>query len=90
MLFTVTVEVMPKDSVADPEGATIARSLDALGFPGVAQVRAGKVYQLSLEVPSEDVARSTAQDMAGKLLANPVIELATITTIARIDVAGVR
>ncbi|MCL5948804.1 MAG: phosphoribosylformylglycinamidine synthase subunit PurS [Actinobacteria bacterium] len=90
MLFTVTVEVMPKASVADPEGATIARSLDTLGFPGIAQVRAGKVYQLSLEAPSEDVARSTAQDMASKLLANPVIESAAITAVARTDTAGIR
>ncbi|MHB8263080.1 MAG: phosphoribosylformylglycinamidine synthase subunit PurS [Acidimicrobiales bacterium] len=88
MLFEVVVEVMPKAAVADPEGATIERSLHALGFPGVEQVRAGKVYKLLLEAPSQDIARNTAQDMASKLLANPVIEVAAVTIVGRVDETG--
>ncbi len=87
-MFEVAVEVMPKAAVADPEGATIERSLHALGFPGVEQVRAGKVYKLSLEAPSRGIARTTAQDMASKLLANPVIEVAAITVVGGGDEAG--
>ncbi|HCK73457.1 MAG TPA: phosphoribosylformylglycinamidine synthase, partial [Acidimicrobiaceae bacterium] len=32
MRFEVKVEVVPRDGIANPEGATIERALPALGF----------------------------------------------------------
>jgi phosphoribosylformylglycinamidine synthase PurS subunit len=68
------VTVMPKDGVLDPQGKAIARALASLGFAGVGEVRAGKVIELELAESEPTRARAEAEEMARKLLANPVIE----------------
>ena len=68
------VTVMPKDGVLDPQGKAIARALASLGFSGVGEVRAGKVIELELAESEPARARAEAEEMARKLLANPVIE----------------
>jgi phosphoribosylformylglycinamidine synthase PurS subunit len=68
------VTVMPKDGVLDPQGKAIARALASLGFAGVGEVRAGKVIELDLAETEPVRARAEAEEMARKLLANPVIE----------------
>ncbi|MHB2028851.1 MAG: phosphoribosylformylglycinamidine synthase subunit PurS [Acidimicrobiales bacterium] len=76
--YLVTVDVMLREGIADPEGATIERALPALGFVGVANVRAGKSFRLSIEANDEDEALATARALAERLLSNPVIEDATV------------
>ncbi|HEY5299620.1 MAG TPA: phosphoribosylformylglycinamidine synthase subunit PurS [Acetobacteraceae bacterium] len=68
------VTVMFKDGVLDPQGKAIAHALSGLGFAGVADVRAGKVIELDLAETDPARVRAAAEDMARKLLANPVIE----------------
>lgn len=70
----VQVSVMPKAGVLDPQGKAIAGALLRLGYAGVADVRAGKIFRI--EVPAGDVeaAKAEAAKMAETLLANPVIE----------------
>ena len=68
------VFVTLKPSVFDPQGQTIAEALHSMGYPGVGDVRQGKYFELELDVPSADKARSLAAEVADKLLANPVIE----------------
>ena len=57
MLFSVLVEVSLRAGVADPQGATIERSLPTLGFDGVHDVRVGKSIRFTLEAPNETAAR---------------------------------
>jgi phosphoribosylformylglycinamidine synthase len=71
---SVVVEVTLRPGIADPEGATIERALPALGFEGVANVRAGKFFRLDVEASSSDQALEKAQALAERLLSNPVIE----------------
>ena len=68
------VTVTLKTGVLDPQGQAIEGSLKALGFPGVASVRQGKVFDLTLEGTDESAARSQLTSMCEKLLANTVIE----------------
>ena len=68
------VTVMPKEGVLDPQGKAIGRALQSLGFQGVGEVRAGKVIELELAETEPARARAEAEEMARKLLANPVIE----------------
>jgi phosphoribosylformylglycinamidine synthase PurS subunit len=68
------VTVMPKEGVLDPQGKAIGRALQTLGFQGVGEVRAGKVIELELAETEPARARAEAEEMARKLLANPVIE----------------
>jgi phosphoribosylformylglycinamidine synthase PurS subunit len=79
--FDARVEVTLREGIADPEGATIERALPALGFTGVHDVRAGKSFRLSVDADSEAAARSITQSLADRLLANPVIEQATVEMV---------
>jgi phosphoribosylformylglycinamidine synthase subunit PurS len=86
MEFSVLVETHLRDGVADPEGATIERSLPALGFDGVSAVKVGKAFRFALESADEATARAEVDDMCRRFLTNPVIEgyRATVTASAAV------
>ncbi len=69
-----TVTIMLKAGVLDPQGKAIGQALHGLGFGSVGEVRAGKVIELELAETDPSQARSQAEEMARKLLANQVIE----------------
>jgi phosphoribosylformylglycinamidine synthase PurS subunit len=79
MRFSVLVEVRLRAGVADPQGATIERSLPALGFGGIDGVRVGKAVRFSMEATDETAARAQVDEMCQRFLANPVIEDAEVT-----------
>jgi phosphoribosylformylglycinamidine synthase len=70
----VQVTVVPKSGVLDPQGKAIAGALTRLGFPGVDDVRAGKIFRVEVEAKDVAEAKVLAGQMAEKLLCNPVIE----------------
>ena len=74
MRFAARVEVRLRPGIADPEGTTIERALPALGFEEVRGVRAGRSFRFELDAPDEASARRRAEELAHRLLANPVIE----------------
>jgi phosphoribosylformylglycinamidine synthase subunit PurS len=82
MRFAAAVEVRLKEGVADPQGATIERSLPALGFEGVHEVRVGKLLRFTLDADDEAQARARVDDMCARFLTNPVIEDAVVTIAA--------
>jgi len=77
--YDVLVEVRLRPGIADPQGATIERSLPALGFDGVAGVRVGKAIRFTLDAPDEAAARAEVDQLCARLLTNPVIEDAEVT-----------
>lgn len=70
----MVVETRPRQGIADPEGATIERSLPALGFEGVTDVRVGKAFRFTVEMSDAGAPRSFVEEMCHRFLANPVIE----------------
>ncbi len=68
------VTVMLKDGVLDPQGKAICHALNNLGFAQVGDVRAGKVIELEMAETDAAAAKTAAEEMAKKLLANTVIE----------------
>lgn len=82
MRFDVQVETRPRAGIADPEGATIERSLPALGFDGIRDVRVGKSIRFTVEATDEDAARAEVDDLCARFLTNPVIEDSTVTVTA--------
>jgi phosphoribosylformylglycinamidine synthase len=85
--FSVLVEVQLRAGVADPQGATIERSLPALGFEGVHGVRVGKAMRFEVDAADETAARQLVDDMCARFLTNPVIEDATVSLT---EIAGER
>ena len=79
MQFSVLVEVQLRTGVADPQGATIERSLPALGFEGIDSVRVGKAIRFTMQAPDEATARQRAGELCERFLANPVIEDAEVS-----------
>ena len=67
----VTVTIMLKDGVLDPQGEAVRHALGALGFDGVSGVRQGKVIELDLADGTDE---DTVRAMCERLLANTVIE----------------
>lgn len=70
-----TVYVRLKPEVLDPQGDAVRRALATLGFPGVRDVRIGKLVEIELEdgtAPADLQAK--LEKMADAILANPVIE----------------
>ncbi len=68
----VHIDVMLKEEILDPAGQAIERALPKLGFDGVTGVRVGK--HIVVDLASGDDLDARVEEMAGKLLANPVIE----------------
>jgi len=69
------VYVSMKKSVLDPQGKTIQGALAKMGYKGVADVRQGKFFELSLDGSLDsDAARAEVERMATEVLTNPVIE----------------
>ena len=68
------VFVTLKPSVFDPQGKVISDALHSLGYGGVADVRQGKYFELDLATTETAAARALANEVADKVLANPVIE----------------
>ena len=68
------VRVMPKSGVLDPQGKAIAGALARLGYAGVTDVRAGKVFRIDVEATDPEEALAEGRKMAETLLANLIIE----------------
>src|SRR6266852_9035822 len=74
MKALITVELKP--SVLDPQGKAIQHSLSSLGFAGVEDVRAGKVFKITIadSEQSREQVEAEVRQMCERLLANTVIE----------------
>jgi phosphoribosylformylglycinamidine synthase len=82
MLFSVLVETRLRPGIADPQGATIERSLPALGFDGIQGVRVGKAFRFTIEAADEATALAHVDDVCQRFLINPVIEAADLSVTA--------
>jgi phosphoribosylformylglycinamidine synthase len=80
MRARIVVRLRP--GILDPQGPTIQRALEGLGFPEVRDLRVGKVLDLTLDETNVGRARQRLDDMCRKLLANPVIEDYTCEVVA--------
>ena len=72
-MYKATVTIKLKKGVLNPEGRTIQRALNFLGFNEVKEVNTYKMIDIVMEVESEEKVREKVEEMCKKLLANPVI-----------------
>lgn len=73
-MATILVHVMPKPEILDPQGKAVGAALPRLGFDGIAQVRQGKRFELTVEGEVTDEVLANVRKAAETLLSNPVIE----------------
>ncbi|MDK2930090.1 MAG: phosphoribosylformylglycinamidine synthase subunit PurS [Bacillota bacterium] len=74
MQYRAQVKVILKESILDPQGAAVKKALHAMSHANVLDVRIGKHIELTLTADGEERARRQVQEIADRLLANPVIE----------------
>jgi phosphoribosylformylglycinamidine synthase subunit PurS len=74
-MVRVHIDVMLKEEILDPQGQALERALPKLGFEGVGGVRVGKHIVLDME--DRDDLDARVEELAARLLANPVIETFT-------------
>jgi len=70
----VKIVVTLKTGVLDPQGKAIQQTLNGMGFNNINEVRQGKYFDIEINENNESKAKSIAEDMCKKLLANLVIE----------------
>jgi len=70
MKFRLRIEVGLKPGHSDPEGETTAQLLKELGYE-IETASVSKVYTITLEARSREEAKTRAEEMCKRLLANP-------------------
>jgi phosphoribosylformylglycinamidine synthase PurS subunit len=68
------VIVYPRREILDPQGKAIRDALARVGFAGVEEVRAGKSFEIRLDLADRERAEAQLREMCQKLLANTVVE----------------
>ena len=68
------VHVRLKDGVLDPQGSTIQRALDNMGYQGIKDVRSGKIFEIAFQQDQGKKPEDLIDEICRKLLTNPVIE----------------
>lgn len=72
--FRLSIHIVPRRGILDPQGKAVADALHSLGFPDVGEVRVGRYLVMEIAAASADAAHDAAKSMCEKLLANPVTE----------------
>jgi phosphoribosylformylglycinamidine synthase subunit PurS len=74
----VVVNVALKPEILDPQGRAILGALGRVGLFGVADVRQGKQFVLTIYGDIDDAKLVQINEIASTLLSNPVIEDFTV------------
>jgi phosphoribosylformylglycinamidine synthase subunit PurS len=74
----VVIDVALKPEILDPQGRAILGALGRLGLTGVAEVRQGKQFVLTIDGEINDAKLAQINAIASSLLSNPVIEDFTV------------
>ena len=70
----ISIIVTLKEEVLDPQGKVIQQTLNNMGFKDISNVRQGKYFELDIDENNFQKAKSRADELCKKLLANLVIE----------------
>tara|TARA_B100002051_G_scaffold155495_1_gene147016 strand:+ start:87 stop:320 length:234 start_codon:yes stop_codon:yes gene_type:complete len=70
----VKIIITLKKGVLDPQGKAILQTLNGMNFKDAKDVRQGKYFDIEINTKDEKKAKSLAEEMCKKLLANLVIE----------------
>ena len=68
------VSITLKQGILDPQGQAVQHALSSLGYPGVKDVRVGKLIELELATNDRAGAEAEVKAMCERLLANTIIE----------------
>jgi phosphoribosylformylglycinamidine synthase PurS subunit len=67
------IVITPKKAVVDPQGKTVQRALEQMGYQGIGAVHVGKYLEIEI-TGDRQAAHQQIDEACHKLLSNPVIE----------------
>ena len=70
----IKIEVMLRDAILDPQGNTIQKSLNSLGFKNLKSVRQGKLIEIDLNTSSSNKEKKNIEKMGEDVLTNSLTE----------------
>ncbi len=70
----VKIYVTLKDGVLDPQGQTVEKALDKMGYKDIKEVRVGKFIEIDTKSGDKKKLKKEIDEICDKLLANPNIE----------------
>lgn len=73
-LYKAIIHIMPHPVLLDPAGKATLQAIHKLGYENVVDTRIGKRIEIQLNAENENQAQEQAQQIAQKLLVNPIIE----------------
>jgi len=74
----VFVNVLLKPEILDPQGRAVLGALGRVGLTGVAEVRQGKQFVLTIDGEVDEAKLAKINEIALTMLSNPVIEDFTV------------
>ena len=80
--FKVSLHIVPRRGLLDPQGKAVADALQTLGFRSVQDVHVGRHVIVELKAKDAAAAEQEARAMCEKLLANPVTEDFEVAKVA--------
>ncbi len=72
--FRVSVHIVPRKGLLDPQGKAVADALHTLGFTAVGDVHVGRHIVIETKASDAKHAEASVREMCSRLLANPVTE----------------
>ena len=78
MHYAGRVKVRFKKSVLEPQGKAVELALHENGYENITKIRVGKWIEVDLEANNQEEALATLQEIADKVLYNPVMEVCDI------------
>jgi phosphoribosylformylglycinamidine synthase PurS subunit len=71
--YAYKVSISLKNGVVDPQGESVKKVLLRSGY-NIGNVRFGKVIDVEIEAGNKEMADKKIEEIADKILANPVLE----------------
>ena len=72
--FRVSVHIVPRKGLLDPQGKAVADALHSLGFHAVDEEHVGRHLVIDVKAADAKAAEASVRKMCTRLLANPVTE----------------
>lgn len=80
-MLVAEIHITLKELVLDPQGTTLKRSMETMGYKNVDDVRMGKFIQVRFDSDDRKAVEEKVREMCQKILSNPVIEQYSYTIV---------
>lgn len=74
MTFKAEIDIMPLESLLDPQGKAVSNNMGNIGLSEVTNVRIGKHITLMVDADSKDAAATKVEKACKDLLCNQIME----------------